>query len=405
MDTVEHVFRKLPAECLEQLKSRLIHHLILKKVFHPFRAFGQYHQVAFDATEVHSYKKEHDGTYKTSNKGYFCITSETLEILTKKGMSSSLLVALEELEGRKWKGKEKFFQEVSPLFSEEEWRIWSEPLRKYSGNTTWHLYVLEAKLVTKNGFAVSIATEWIENGEEYEKQDCESKAFLRISQKIKSEFPRLPILVLADGLYPNDTVLTQCRKLEWAFLLVLKDGNLKSLWEEINALSQLEPEKKLQKTSKKQIQHYRWFCDLEYQNHKISYGECVEIILKENFDTEKKVKFAYVSNIPVTKDNIETFIEVGRQRHKIENQGFKTQKVNGFHLEHKISRNELAFKNWYQCLQIAHLLYQLLSLSKHFREWKGELTLLFLWKYLFAALLLEEIEFSNENKKRQFRYQ
>ena len=180
---------------------------------------------------------------------------------------------------------------------------------------------------------------------------------------------------------------------------------MKSLWEEINALSQLEPEKKLQKTSKKQIQHYRWFCDLEYQNHKISYGECVEIILKENFDTEKKVKFAYVSNIPVTKDNIETFIEVGRQRHKIENQGFKTQKVNGFHLEHKISRNELAFKNWYQCLQIAHLLYQLLSLSKHFREWKGELTLLFLWKYLFAALLLEEIEFSNENKKRQFRYQ
>jgi hypothetical protein len=40
---------------------------------------------------------------------------------------------------------------------------------------TYFHSVLEARLVTPNGFSISIATEWIENpeGGEYDKQDCE----------------------------------------------------------------------------------------------------------------------------------------------------------------------------------------------------------------------------------------
>jgi len=52
---------------------------------------------------------------------------------------------------------------------------------------------LEAKLVLPNGLAVSLATEWIENpGSDYDKQDCEQKAFKRLSSKLKKSFPRLP---------------------------------------------------------------------------------------------------------------------------------------------------------------------------------------------------------------------
>jgi hypothetical protein len=41
------------------------------------------------------------------------------------------------------------------------------------GKTTYFHSVLEARLITPNGFSVSIATEWIENPEsgEYDKQD------------------------------------------------------------------------------------------------------------------------------------------------------------------------------------------------------------------------------------------
>ena len=39
------------------------------------------------------------------------------------------------------------------------------------------------------------------------KQDCELKAFKRLAEKIKKRFPRLPIQILLDGLYPNGPVM------------------------------------------------------------------------------------------------------------------------------------------------------------------------------------------------------
>ena len=72
-----------------------------------------------------------------------------------------------------------------------------------NGVTTYFHYVLEAKLITPNGFAISLATEWIENPSSYDKQDCELKAFKRLAWKMKKFFPRLPICIHADGLYPS----------------------------------------------------------------------------------------------------------------------------------------------------------------------------------------------------------
>src|SRR5690554_6686727 len=59
-----------------------------------------------------------------------------------------------------------------------------------------------------------LKSEFIENipGRDFEKQDCEQKAFVRLAAKIKKHFPRLPVCILADGLYPNNTVFEICRQ-------------------------------------------------------------------------------------------------------------------------------------------------------------------------------------------------
>ncbi|MDR2087079.1 MAG: hypothetical protein LBP72_07875 [Dysgonamonadaceae bacterium] len=63
----------------------------------------------------------------------------------------------------------------------------------------------EAKLVTADGHSLSLAGEWIENPEGvFDKQDCERKAFLRLTEKLKKQYSRLPICILADGLYPYE---------------------------------------------------------------------------------------------------------------------------------------------------------------------------------------------------------
>ena len=66
--------------------------------------------------------------------------------------------------------------------------------------------MLEAKLVFTNGFSISLGTQWIENPKEYDKQDCELKAFKRLAVKLKKWFPRLPICILADRQVSKSTV-------------------------------------------------------------------------------------------------------------------------------------------------------------------------------------------------------
>ncbi|KAI4446751.1 hypothetical protein C823_001269 [Eubacterium plexicaudatum ASF492] len=46
-------------------------------------------------------------------------------------------------------------------------------------------------------------TEFVENtgGEEAEKQDCELKACYRLMERLKKEFPKLPVCLCADSLY------------------------------------------------------------------------------------------------------------------------------------------------------------------------------------------------------------
>ncbi|MDR0612604.1 MAG: hypothetical protein LBG45_03815, partial [Dysgonamonadaceae bacterium] len=96
------------------------------------------------------------------------------------------------------------------------------------GKTTCFHCVLEAKPVTPEGHALSPGSERIENPEgDYEKQDCEHKAFKRLAPKLKKQYPRLPVCIVADGLYPNETMFKICEENDWKFIFTLQDKSLK----------------------------------------------------------------------------------------------------------------------------------------------------------------------------------
>lgn len=75
-------------------------------------------------------------------------------------------------------------------------------VKKKDGKVLYYYHnVLEAKLVTENGLALSIGTEFIENSDEgASKQDCELRAFYRLAENLKKDFPQLSICLLLDGL-------------------------------------------------------------------------------------------------------------------------------------------------------------------------------------------------------------
>ena len=74
-----------------------------------------------------------------------------------------------------------------------------------------------------------------------DKQDCEQRAFQRLAQRLKKCFSHLPILRLLDGLYANGPIIALCDQYNWDFMIVLQDGSLPTVWEEIEGLQKLEP--------------------------------------------------------------------------------------------------------------------------------------------------------------------
>lgn len=79
--------------------------------------------------------------------------------------------------------------------------------------------------------------------------------------------------------------------------------------------------------------------------------------LKKN----KITTFRYISNLQINDDNIDKIVQLGRNRWKIENQGFYTQKHRTFDITHLNSRNDNSMKYHYYFIQFAHTIRQLLE--------------------------------------------
>ena len=278
-DSVQNVMALLDVDQIERLKQKMVRVLLRRKTFHGSRYRGRWFRIAVDASGVGGYDHRRDAQCLSR-------TSKT-------------------------------------------------------GKTTYFHSVLEARLVTPNGFSVSIATEWIENpgGGEYDKQDCERKGFARLAAALKEVYPRLPMLILADGLYPYEGFLAICQANRWACCVTFKDGNLPTVWREVS--------------------------------------------------------------------------QTGRLRWKIENEGFNTLKNGGYGMEHQHARKSyLALKNYFQFMQMAHIIHQLMTLNTRFQEGfmtaKNHPTLKNLWLDLVAAMQWLELDGQEleciDGARRQFRF-
>lgn len=349
-DTADNVMRHLPEEALEKLKQRLIYALIEKRSLHKYRFMDKYFIIAVDGTGIVSFDKQH--------------CSQCLHKTSKKG------------------------------------------------KTTYFHNVLEAKLITSNGFSISIVTEWIENPGEsgYDKQDCERKAFKRLAEKLKKSFPRLPICITADGLYPYEGFFDTCRGYGWKYIVTFKDGSLPSIQEEVAELLPLMSENKRNETffngNTRTDRHFLWVKGLSYRGNGIHWIQCTETVRAEGKEPEVK-KFVHLTDIEPDYRICFYISEAGRLRWKIENEGFNSQKNNGYRLKHKYSRvSYRAMKNYYQCLQIAHMINQLLIYSTEFQNLlKGKITIRHLWFLLIGKMVWDDIDLPDmEDKKIQIRF-
>lgn len=244
--------------------------------------------------------------------------------------------------------------------------------RTRDGQTHYYHQVLEAKLVTPDGLALSVASEFIENTDpKATKQDCELKAFGRLADKIKKQYPQLRLCLCMDALYANGAVFTICEKNGWKYFITFKPGSLPALWTEYQSLLPLCPSnRKVVQVDKNTRQQFAWVEGMEHidnhhRRHTVNAFDCLEQRGHGHADSY----FAWLTNFSIHPDTVAELANQGaRCRWKIENEGFNIQKNGGFNLEHAYSTKRRQMHNWYLLLQISHLILQLVERGSLLRQ-------------------------------------
>jgi hypothetical protein len=248
------------------------------------------------------------------------------------------------------------------------------------GQTTLYLHrVLEAKLLGPGGMVASLGSEFIENADagdtrgksaEEVKQDCELKALHRLLPRIKKDYPQLRFVLALDSLYGCGPVFALVKEFAWSFVVTFKEGRTKALWQEFRALLPLCPGNVLRREwADRPVQEFRWVTQLSYRDSEQRLWKLNALECTETAADGARQYFAWLTALPVGQRTVEEIAQKGgRDRWKVENEGFNRQKNSGLNLEHVYSTDPGKWKAYYLLLQIAFILVQLLERGSLLRQ-------------------------------------
>ncbi|MEF8753618.1 MAG: transposase family protein [Accumulibacter sp.] len=264
--------------------------------------------------------------------------------------------------------------------------LWAEELLQRSvgkdenRHTQYFVYVLEASLVFHGGLVIPLLSEFLEHAlgdSEAQKQDCELRGFARLSDRLKRLFPRLPILLVLDGLYANGPVMQRCRRAGWQFMIVLRDKDLPSVWEEFRALQPRQSQTRQLDWGKRQ-QHFSWVNDIEYafgangrcrlKLHVVVCEESWQRVDQQAAIVTETARHAWLSSRPLSCENVHVRCNLGaRHRWGIE-AGFLVEKHQGYHYEHAFALDWNAMRGYHLLMRLAHVFNTLARFTRQLRD-------------------------------------
>lgn len=290
------------------------------------------------------------------------------------------------------------------------------------GVNRYYAYALEASLVLPGGLTIPVLTEFLDRDAHKEvgtdtekhKQDCEYKAFIRLSARLKKYFPKLQIVVTLDGLYTKGPIFEQCQKHGWDYMVILKDGSLKSVWEDIEKLKDKGRAETYSAPLMNKVKQDFWWVngvDYRYDNGcksiKVNVVVCLETIISIDSKTGKEVteykKFAWVSFKEINAKNVEKRCNLmGRPRWNIETQNL-VEKHHGYAYEHCFSYNWNAMKGFHYLMHLAHTINTLTLFSTGLilkvKEHGVRRTIELIWLIFKGSLLdYEKLKFVTNEK-------
>ena len=217
------------------------------------------------------------------------------------------------------------------------------------GRVTYYHQMLGAVLAHPDQREViPLAPEPILKQDGVKKNDCERNAAKRLLQAIRREHPHLKLIVVEDGLASNGPHLRLLQSLNMYFITGAKPKDHTFLFDWVDNTSTTATH---MITDDKGVNHrFRYLNDAPLNDSHID----LEVNFLEYWETLPSGKvqhFSWVTDIPISPDNVMTLMRCTRARWKVENETFNTPKNQGYHFEHN-------FGHGYQNLStvMAHLM-------------------------------------------------
>jgi hypothetical protein len=150
-------------------------------------------------------------------------------------------------------------------------------------------------------------------------------------------------------------------------MIVLQDGSLPSVWEEVDGLGKLQPHNRLNRIWGNRKQRFHWVNGIEYRwGDRERKKQILHVVICEESWQEvdpnsaqivtKHSKHAWLSSEPLSRENVHERCNLGaRHRWGIES-SYLVEKRQGYEYEHCFSYNWQAMKGYHYLMRLGHLI-------------------------------------------------
>jgi hypothetical protein len=232
-----------------------------------------------------------------------------------------------------------------------------------NGSVTYHHGVLQGAFMhPEKKQVIPTMPEAIANSDGSEKQDCEINAAKRYINQLKTDHPRLGIVIVGDGLFSKAPMIDHVRSHNMHYLFVAKPKDHRFMMEWIAAYDALPEVVSVDVKGRKHRYTYINQVPLNGQES----APMVNYIHYELTNDKGKVtdKNSWVTSIEVNDRNVVRLAKSGRCRWKIENECFNTLKNQGYHLEHNFGHGKQYLShNMYLLTLLAFFYHQIFELT------------------------------------------
>lgn len=238
-----------------------------------------------------------------------------------------------------------------------------------------YVYIVEANITFSNNLSIPLMSEFLyyDGNADVTKQDCEILGFKRLAEKLKGYFKRQNIVLCLDKLYPCEPVLSQIKKYEWEYVIVLPSNKFKAINDALTNAKKAQTSIPGQFMYNGREQQYAWEKGLQYKSIEgINAISCVEKYYEVDKETgEEKAQYSehkWITSLNVSPSKLHEICNLcARKRWGIEDSN-NTEKNRGYSYKHAFSYKWNAMKCFHYMMRLAHAINVLAEHTPRLKE-------------------------------------